>query len=571
MLTYIRIRFKYYIQRNTEFFNKILSKWLQEKTIKQYIYIFIGISLLIKFVLFYIVISFLVNYAKPFFTDFQMLNFFYFILLFSPIIHGVSISKKVFDPFDRSLLLISPLSDREIFLLSWFGNWTISYFSKFPYLLLSSFILWKAIDPLSGTYWAVFLLTLLLLGTISISAVFFASFFIYQRIKKGYRVLSFIQSILIGGISFIFGWFFSKSIGSWISRNPNFFSLEAWVQIPETFLLSLHDLLDAKRKILTLDNVATKISFGTYENQDVFIFILSIAILLGIFFLSFSNSGFWYREELAGHYLYKDWISFLERILLKRRGIDIYKKVQLLNLFRDRLQISNNASFFFFHYTNYFFIGAAFGFHPFIQNGENQILRLVILFFLFHIISRDAFDAGTTLFPGILKFDGDGKKVQMYRISGESFVHLYHAKIAVQRYLGIPELLINFIVMSLILKLGLLECFFVLTIVGLNSVLIPHLKTLPSYASPHFDKQHFTETDDFYEQEIWEDSIESRLLSFLMIISICPIAILLLSNVSVPVIYLLSGLFHILLTISVYVILTIIKHKVTEKMDEKMI
>ena len=34
------------------------------------------------------------------------------------------------------------------------------------------------------------------------------------------------------------------------------------------------------------------------------------------------------------------------------------------------------------------------------------------------------------------------------------------------------------------------------------------------FCFPHFNKQHYSEADDFEEQEIWEDSIESKLSQF---------------------------------------------------------
>lgn len=51
-------------------------------------------------------------------------------------------------------------------------------------------------------------------------------------------------------------------------------------------------------------------------------------------------------------------------------------------------------------------------------DSSSPIIRVFTIFVIFNSISRDAFEAGTTLFPGIVRFDGEGKSIVLYRITG---------------------------------------------------------------------------------------------------------------------------------------------------------
>lgn len=128
-------------------------------------------------------------------------------------------------------------------------------------------------------------------------------------------------------------------------------------------------------------------------------------------------SGSWYRTDWKlKDKRKKDWIDVIQ-IIFCNLSTDIILKVQILNLFRDRIQLSHHFTYFFYHYSNYIFIGAAVGVMDTVDSSS-PIIRVFTIFVIFNSISRDAFEAGTTLFPGIVRFDGEGKSIVLYRITG---------------------------------------------------------------------------------------------------------------------------------------------------------
>ncbi|BCC14520.1 hypothetical protein BCM0100_4802 [Bacillus cereus] len=201
-------------------------------------------------------------------------------------------------------------------------------------------------------------------------------------------------------------------------------------------------------------------------------------------------------------------------------------------------------------------------------DSSSPIIRVFTIFVIFNSISRDAFEAGTTLFPGIVRFDGEGKSIVLYRITGTDLKQVYKQKLIFQRILGLFEFTLTFTIIMMILSVTGLELLFVSCLVLLNFLCIPHLKLLPSFASPHFNKQHYSEADDFEEQEIWEDSIESKLSQFLTIAIITPMIMMILFDFKLNDIYLVGSLIILLITGILYTIIRLVIKKITKKINK---
>ncbi|BCC49562.1 hypothetical protein BCJMU02_4871 [Bacillus cereus] len=101
-------------------------------------------------------------------------------------------------------------------------------------------------------------------------------------------------------------------------------------------------------------------------------------------------------------------------------------------------------------------------------DSSSPIIRVFTIFVIFNSISRDAFEAGTTLFPGIVRFDGEGKSIVLYRITGTDLKQVYKQKLIFQRILGLFEFTLTFTIIMMILSVTGLELLFVLCLVLLN-------------------------------------------------------------------------------------------------------
>ena len=84
------------------------------------------------------------------------------------------------------------------------------------------------------------------------------------------------------------------------------------------------------------------------------------------------------------------------------------------------------------------------------------------------------------------------------------------------------------------------------------------------FCFPHFNKQHYSEADDFEEQEIWEDSIESKLSQFLTIAIITPMIMMILFDFKLNDIYLVGSLIILLITGILYTIIRLVIKKITK-------
>lgn len=52
-------------------------------------------------------------------------------------------------------------------------------------------------------------------------------------------------------------------------------------------------------------------------------------------------------------------------------------------------------------------------------------------------------------------------------------------------------------------------------IIIINTIIVPNLSLIPSYVSPHFSHQHYSEFEYFEDQNILEDSLFDKIKNFI--------------------------------------------------------
>jgi hypothetical protein len=387
-----------------------------------------------------------------------------------------------------------------------------------------------------------------------------------DRTRNGYRFGTMLVSVITGGIALLVSFVAVRTVLSWLTLSPNLLNSMDWKSLINEFFISIRKVIDLEINELFLSHFFVQFATtGSLETHWIYFFQIGIIIFLSIW--SWTICGNWYRTDWKSERKHhRDWLDIVQR-LFYRSSTNIILQTLVLNLFRNRLQLSHHFTYFFYHYSNYMFIGAAIGAMDTVDRSS-PILRLLVVFVIFNAISRDAFEAGTTLFPGIIRFDGEGKSIALYRITGTDLRKVYNQKISLQRRLGLLEFTLSFSIISFILEVKGLELLFILSLVFLNFLCIPHLKLLPSFASPHFNKQHYSESEDFEEQEIWEDSIESKLLQFLTIAIISPMLMMILFDFTLDDMYLVGAVIITLLSIIIYIIIRILIKKISSKINK---
>ncbi|HBI03821.1 MAG TPA: hypothetical protein DDY49_07320, partial [Paenibacillaceae bacterium] len=443
LIKYISLNFKYRLRRKTEFFAKILSRWLPLNTINKNIFPIILSVSFFKYILFFSISFFFVKFGMQFLNNFEIISgFFYAIILISLFI-SAGFVPNVLLPADENILNTSPLSNKEIFIFHWMAHLFNYHISFFIYILIFSLVLFLSLS-VTKTFWFSLIIFLLFILLLIFSISIFLCIVTVNRIREGFRWSTLLISLVNGFIAFIISYIICHSIFSWVTSNPNFLAGSSWSQLIEEFFITYKQILDYSVHSYFIVFYLAKLSIENDFMNYIFPLLFFITLIHILFIFSYLNAGKWHRTAWETRSkIKKDWIDVIQQVFLLFSK-NIYFRTQVLNLFRNRIQISHHYTFFFFHYSNYIFLGIAAGAMGTVTN-DFPILRLCLLFFLYNAISRDAFEAGTTLFPGILRYDGEGKTIQIYRITNDNPLNLYKAKIQLQRLLGMAEFIIIFI------------------------------------------------------------------------------------------------------------------------------
>ncbi|WP_071460906.1 hypothetical protein [Bacillus massilinigeriensis] len=562
LLAILKLKTAYFLSRKLQFFEKAVSKLFRIKKVGNGVSSIFLIWNLFQYGLYFVIVFFGYSKLKVYFSSYEILHLFFFFIFINAIISGFTLIKYVISPVEETLLSLSPLSNRQIYFFTWISNYTINILPNYIYIILTFFVINKGGTLLS---WGIFILYLLFANICSFILTIIGAYISINRITKGFRFSTFIINLFWGSLILAVSYWISKSVIYWMINKPNLLSLGEWKGLITVAVKYFKELLIYKEQFSTPDVIFSRILTNhPFSYMSMAIWVSILVILLG---WCITKAGFWYRTSWK-HKLrtQRDWLDILE-IAFSKFIRSTVEEIQIKNLFRNREQLSQNISFFFFHYTNYMFIGMALGFAALIEFNGNPMFRLIGLTFLFNSVSRDSFESGNTLFPGIFNFDADGKSVLLYRLSGVTLEKLYDAKVKLQRIFGVPEFMLMFIVFFFILDMNFVELLYVSSICILNIVCIPELKMLPSYMSPHLDFQHYTEIEEYTEREAWGDTVESKLVQFLMFIVFLPPIGLLLLDIEANLVYIICTSVIFIATLIIYQTIKYFKQKITIKVN----
>lgn len=559
----LKLKILYVFSRKIQFFEKSLKKIFKSKNLDKYLVTLFVSWNIVQYVIFYFVMFGISLLSKNYLSQEEIVKIFIFFIFIFSLFSGFSIVKFVISPTEELLLSVSPLSSFQIFNYVWLINFVIYILPSYFYI----FIIYLAIgNDFSFEGWVVLILYILTCILCSYLCTLLGSIISVNRIKKGFNFSVFLFNFFIGLLILSTSWWVSKSMLSWFSLKPNIIKLTEWKKLPSIFVEHLRTLLDLKEQFINFDVIVAKYIL----DQSLSIYFL---ITLGLIFVfgglvAKTYAGYWYRTEWRSITRNKkDWLDKIHFIFLKVKKNQL-EETQINFLFNNREQLSQNISYFFFHYTNYMFIGISIAVSSLTNFEDNFFLRVIGIIFIFNAISRDSFESGSTLFPGIFNFDADGKSLYMYRLSGTDFKKLYNVKIKIQRLFGLPEFIIMFTICSLIFNLSYIELIFAMVISLVNFMGIPHLKILPSFGSPHTDFQHYTEIEEFEERELWEENADSKIVYFLtLFIYFIPIS-LYLFGFNLLSTYILSSVILILTSMILSSIFKIIKNKFSAKISK---
>lgn len=563
---YSKIQFKYIIKQKMGAVNALFFKWFKrEISIPMFLFIKL-IQTLVEYFIFYVLVYFLFNKNRSGLDYIEMIELLFSILFFVPILNKLSFLNKILIPLDSELIFTTSLKSKQIFLLNYLSQFLRTKIKDIPFFLILTIQISQVISEHLLLYWilaAIIYLCGELLGFITLIV---ACKIRENNLKRGYGFHSFLFVQLLGISIFITTFLFSRTFFSWISTIKRIESKEFFTRIITEMLHTIKILLKWKRNIPTMDKSATDLIFQ-FESTHLYILFLWAGLILLSTCFTYKIAGSWYRTDWRNsNSNKKDWIYAISKMYLCIFK-NLFTKVQVKQLFNNKEELATNYSLFFFNYFNYIWIGVACG----AANGNinnSPIIRLILIHTLFNIISRDYFSAGIVWFPSILRFDGEGRALSLYRLAGENLYKVYEAKITLQRFMGIFDFVILFSSISFILNLSFYEYLFVTGLSIFNFFIAPHLKTLPSYIYPHIERLHFTETGEYIENKIWEKNIENNIYSVFLFLGLGIPLILLMTKLSIHNVYFIGMIIYLIMSVTGMVIINVLLNKITPKVNE---
>ena len=99
-------------------------------------------------------------------------------------------------------------------------------------------------------------------------------------------------------------------------------------------------------------------------------------------------------------------------------------------------------------------------------------------------------------------------------MSNTDFKQIYDSKLSLIRFIGFKETILAIILLAIFLNQDIYLYIIGFEIIIINTVIIPNLSLLPSYLSPHFNHQHYSELESFEEQIFLEDTVFDKVKNF---------------------------------------------------------
>lgn len=491
---YIKSSIDYHIQRKFEF--------IKIKKLREFYKIYF-----LLLMIFGTITLFFIGYttSKIFKAHIPIILYYYLLwsflsLTLFPLLHR---TKAFIRPVDQDLLFRTPLSNIQIFNLIFVTD-IIKNFPSYIYLIaLGVGITLNTNAPFINSI-KVCLSFILYFGV----AYIFQVIYTLTKINPSKKLFSYhylILNIMIGSIVTCIGYylthclvsFFVKPLLSVFSNTLAHKKHFSWLTYLTQIKGEVKSLNDGTIYFLNFFSP----HFLLYKLKLLPLLILIILILLLIGLIMRRKVGYWYRDMPipSQHQM----PNFIYKIF----STQSLASIQWKNLFYNTEECALHKPFFYISYTIWLILGASIYLtHYSHHNIANAFIFIIIL----NNVSRDAFTTGVDFFTQSLRFDSEQRSIALYRITNTDFKLLYNAKLSVIRWLGYKELILTLLILISLFTTDIYIIIEGLIICLTNIIFIPNLALLPSYMSPHFSYQHYSELEDFEEQNMIDDSIFSK-------------------------------------------------------------
>lgn len=457
-----------------------------------------------------------------------------FLLLVAASVGFSTVGRTVL-PADRERLLLAPMSDRQTYLLSFFGNHVLDLFER---LLLLPAVFGVAASAMLDrdvslpALWGALVLVATMGCALSLVVNRLTGALWVRRMRRGARFGSVMSYVLLSAAIFGIGAFLPGALAPWLSETP----LGPGTFVPGRIFGWISSLpthvADAAVPFEPLvghpaSPVGSLTRAAVEGDPSGFAIGAAWTVVAVAAAVSCSTGGTWYRTGWSEGRNEGDLFGFAEAVYLGLARVffsgDGLVGVQLRNLCRQRQRDASGPMSLFGGPLVWGWAGLASGVAPFLRDRVE--VATIFVFVAGAWISLEHLRVAFAKYQGSLALEAEGRQVALYRAAGRGMFDLYRAKLRSSRLVGGLPLFAALSLVALLAELPLSLCVLLAAVGGTWFVAWPYVELLPGLLSPHFEWEHPDELGSGFDQEGLRGVIEVAVVGTFSTVSLALVAL----------------------------------------------
>lgn len=452
---------------------------------------------------------------------------------------GFSAVGRAVLPVDQERLLLAPLSDRQTYLLSFFGNHVLSLFER---LLLLPAVCGVAASAVLGrdvslpALWGALILVAMMGCALSLIVNRSVGAAWVRRVSRGARAGSVIAYVLLSATAFGIGAFLSGSLAPWLLKAPigaGTFSpgrVFGWISslpariadatVPFEPLVGHPASPVGALARAAVDGSPSGFAVGAAWT-------VATIVVATVFW---STGGAWYRTGWSGERQERnrrDLFGFAEAAYLGLASVifrgDALLEVQLCNLCRQRQRYASGPFSLFGGPLVWGWAGLAWGAAPLLRDRTE--VATIFVFVVGGWIALEHLKIAFAKYQGSLALEAEGRQIAFYRAAGRGMLDLHKAKLRASRLVGGVPLFAALALVALFADLPLGSCGLLAAVGATWFVAWPYVELLPGLLSPHFEWEHPDDLGSDFDQEGLRSVIEGAVVGALSTVFLALVAL----------------------------------------------
>lgn len=465
---------------------------------------------------------------------------FCFLLLVAASVGFSAIGRTVL-PADRERLLLAPMSDRQTYLLAFFGNHALDLFERLLLLpavfgIAASVVLGRAVAL--PALWGALVLVATMGCALSLVVNRLTGASWVRRVRRGAGAGTVASYLLLSAATFGVGAFLSAALAPWLSKTPigpaelDRGRVFGWISSLPAHVADAAAPFEpvVGHPASPVGALARAAVDGSASGFAIGAAWTVVAVTAAA--VSCSTGGTWYRTGWSGERREQnggDLFGLAEAVYLGLARVlfrdDVLVGVQLRNLCRQRRRDASGPMSLFGGPLVWGWAGLAWGAAPFLRDRVE--VATIFVFVAGGWISLEHLKVSFAKYQGSLALEAEGRQVALYRAAGRGMFDLHRAKLRVSRLVGGVPLFAALALVALLADLPLSLCALLAAVGGTWFVAWPYVELLPGLLNPHFEWEHPDDLGSNFGQEGLHGVIEGAVVGALSTVFLALVALLL--------------------------------------------